>query len=119
MTPTPIQTPWAEVMAGLTGARLAVYDELARLGTMDFSRLQERLARARDLLGAVNWLEQHRLIVGYEGTWSARGVKQAAEVFAEHGPAPVAEPTTKAAPAASAPSAPRPGVHVQNVSWFD
>lgn len=72
---TPSSKPeWLDVMAELRGLRLIIHDELLRKGSMDYQTLCQHITQADgigQLLGALRWLAEHRLLVCEEGTWRA------------------------------------------------
>ncbi|EIQ00723.1 hypothetical protein OpiT1DRAFT_05278 [Opitutaceae bacterium TAV1] len=77
---------WGEVLRGLTGLRLAVYDELLVRGVLDVSRLVSEfrpeapgLAQLEEVFA---WLARHRFVSrGASGRWEARGPLEARAVF--------------------------------------
>jgi hypothetical protein len=97
-------------MTGLTGLRLAIYDELLRDGALDTATLARALADTAgtaEALGritaAVGWLQERRLLVPRAGTWSAVILGLARMNYETNGPATAAAPTS-AAPRATAPA---------------
>lgn len=80
-------------MAGLTGLRLAIFDELLRHGAMDARTLEaiksptdtNATAKAK-LEEAVAWLESHRLLVAHEGQWRAIQIPLARMTYEQNGP---------------------------------
>lgn len=93
MAPRAAAPEWSEVMAGLTGLRLAIFDELLRHGAVELASLGKIIgdratpaeAHAR-LEGAVAWLESHRLLVGHEGQWRAIHPALARQTYEQNGP---------------------------------
>lgn len=91
---------WGEVMAGLTGLRLAVHDELLRVGSLDIARIAQHLggdgatgaALGEKLAEAVDWLAQHRLLAAHDGAWRAVHPGLARVQFEMSGLAAVAAP---------------------------
>lgn len=97
---------WADVMAGLTGRRLAIYDDLLRGKTPG---QEER--------GALDWLAVHRWIWrDGAGIWRARLVSQARELWEAHGAAAAEAITNR--PGERVTADPEPVAHMQQVSWF-
>ena len=131
--PTPITTPWQLVLCGLTGLRLAIYDDLLRFGRLQYDTLTKDLPAgpAAGALSALQerfaWLERHRLITRgqIEGEWRAVPIAQAAELYTAHGPlntvAPPAAAAVRPSPAAQptpAPTPPRRPVQPHQVEVF-
>ena len=94
-------------MTGLTGLRLAIYDELLRDGAMDYATLTRAAAdtagtaAALDrITAAVGWLQERRLLVPRAGTWSAVILSLARMNYETNGPA-AAKAAAKAAEAPS------------------
>lgn len=90
--PTPAAAPeWTDVMTGLTGLRLAIFDELLRHGALEAGTLKatkgptDTTAKAR-LEEAVAWLESHRLLVAHEGRWRAIQIPLARMTYEQNGP---------------------------------
>lgn len=92
--PAPAADPeWTDVMTGLTGLRLAIFDELLRHGAMDASTIEaikgptDTTATAKAKLEeAVAWLESHRLLVAHEGRWRAIQIPLARMTYEQNGP---------------------------------
>lgn len=84
---------WTDVMAGLTGLRLAIYDELLTSGSLDVNELAPHLRPEQrvfeQITEALAWLTTHRMVRGNNGVWTANGLDRAQTLFAEHGPVPV------------------------------
>lgn len=130
--PTPT-TPWEVVLCGLTGLRLAIYDDLLRFGSLQYDTLTRDLP-AGPAAGALTtlqvafaWLERHRLIRRgvAEGDWRAVPIAQAAELYQAHGPlATIAQPVAQAVAPTPAPkpttpaTAPRRPVQAHQVEIF-
>jgi len=70
---------WAEIISGLRGPRLALYDDVLHGRTVN---LQAPLMQ--NLLG---WLAYHRLVWQDEGRLKARLINRAREMFEREGPA--------------------------------
>ena len=94
-------------MNGLTGLRLALYDELLRNGAMRESTLATFLDGQHNppepparLTAAVSWLAERRLLVAHEGEWRAVGLGLARMNYESNGPAtaPSAQDATLPAP---------------------
>ena len=86
---------FTDVMAGLVGVRLAVYDELlehGELGPTTLGALVRTNGGPEALLAAVSWLIQHRLAKADGGRWRAIPIARARQIFDEFGPA-APEPT--------------------------
>lgn len=107
--------PWHKVMAGLRGARLAIYDDLLREGTVSYERLSAHARTPDDVAQALAWLERHRLLWrDGGGCWRASTVQAAMRAYETEGEASVA-PWAPPTPARTEP--PAPNRHVQQVSW--
>src|SRR5690606_30944282 len=89
---------WPEVMTGLVGVRLAVYDELltrGMLGVNTLAALVRTKAHATgsgqggpdELMVAIAWLVQHRLVRADAGQWRAIAPQQARARYEAEGPA--------------------------------
>lgn len=94
-------------MTGLTGLRLALYDELLRHGAMDTATLgrivggQDSAAEAHArLTAAVGWLAERRLLVAHEGEWRAVGLGLARMNYESNGPATATAPSAAEGPRA-------------------
>jgi hypothetical protein len=94
-------------MAGFTGLRLAIHDELLRHGAMEPRHIADALKAEPGqtahgkLSAAIEWLHQHRLLVPTpDRTWRAVHPALARMTWEQNGPA-------TAAPA-PAPEAPKP-----------
>lgn len=79
-------------MNGLTGLRLALYDELLRNGAMDTATLERELNPSHSnaptaLIETVSWLAERRLLVVHEGEWRAVGLGLARMNYESNGPA--------------------------------
>jgi hypothetical protein len=81
----PANATWPQVMAGVTGLRLAIYDELLWLGALSAERVARAVGKAtlQDLQEAAGWLETHGLLVSNDGIWRAVPPHLAAERWAE------------------------------------
>lgn len=88
MSTTAAIAPWEDVMAGLRGRRLAIYDDILRYGAHQVDWEWVSVNHAED----VEWLANHRFITRDElDTWRARPVKEARRIYEEKGPANPAE----------------------------
>ena len=99
-------------MNGLTGLRLALYDELLRNGAMRESTLATFLdgqhnppERPERLAAAVSWLAERRLFVAHEGEWRAVGLGLAKMNYESNGPATAPSTKTETPPTPTAPIA--------------
>lgn len=97
MPTTAKQLDWPAIRAQLTGARLAVYDDLSQVASLrctpDWSVANTE---------ALNWLHRHRLAYpeGFSDMWRSRSISAAIELWEKEGPAnenrTAEEPETKA-----------------------
>ena len=97
---------WDDVMTGLTGLRLAIYDELLRDGALDTATLARATADTAGtaealerITTAVGWLQERRLLVPRAGTWSAVILSLAKMNYETNGPATAAPSAAPGAPA--------------------
>ena len=94
--PVPAKHPdWTDVMTGLVGVRLAAYDELLVRGTLGAETLAALVRNEGgpdELLAAVAWLIEHRMVIAQDGVWRAVGIARARQVWEEFGPAPATGP---------------------------
>lgn len=108
-------TPWPEIMAGLTGLRLALWDESLHVGAIEVRNADEQ--------AAVDWLYRHHLVFVHEmtGYYHAQAVAAAAARWEKTGPKDSATDYAKAArerhPPAPLPAA-RPRVHAHQAELF-
>lgn len=72
-------------MAGLTGIRLAIYDELLRGGVIDDKRLMQLLQVKTDLQAALAWLAQRRFIRRTGACWAANSPPSARTAWEQAG----------------------------------
>lgn len=112
MNPT---TPWCDILAGLRGRRLAIYDDMLRFGAhqLDWE------ARRVDDCEAVEWLAQHHFVWwdAADCFWRCRDARRAREMFEKQGPCTVIKPTREREPSA-VPEAPSVPVHAYQVEVF-
>lgn len=74
-------------MAGLTGARLAIYDELLRKGVMDYARIARVVTNGRSgLEAAFAWLARHYFLRETGGCWAANPPAMARYAYEQQGP---------------------------------
>lgn len=94
---------WTQTLTGLTGLRLAIYDDLLRFGRLQYDTLTRDVPSGNpavaltSLQTAYAWLERYRLVKRgeAEGDWRPVPIAQAAEIYQVHGPI---TPCTGAAP---------------------
>lgn len=125
----PAQPDFTDVMTGLTGIRLAAWDELAERGDAATEQLAAWLhprytvAQAIEALG---WLMANRLVCLNKGAnrWSAVPVAKAQQVYGEYGP--IVDPTARlqrpmpsfdAGPQLKMPEQPKGAVHSHQVQF--
>lgn len=85
---------WHTILTGLTGLRLAVYDDLLRDGRLQYDTLTREIpagdpaAALASLQATFAWLERYRLLRRgqAEGDWRAVPIAQAAQLYEAHGP---------------------------------
>lgn len=99
--------PWDDIITGLTGLRLALYDELLRHGAMPENVLARYLNSQHSppesyalLAAAVGWLAERRLLVAHEGEWRAVGLGLARMNYESNGPATATAPSAAEGPRA-------------------
>ena len=92
-------------MNGLTGLRLALYDELLRNGAMREDTLATYLDGQHNppetparLAAAVSWLAERRLLVAHDGEWRAVGLGLARMNYESNGPATATAPSAAEGP---------------------
>lgn len=117
--PTPAER-WAAVMAGLTGVRLAIYDELLAGGSIGAGALAAMAKAPRGTLeDALAWLAVHHFVRAEGGTWRGVALKIATESFLQSGPAERPSITPEPQPAIEAPrTESHAGVHDHQVQFF-
>jgi hypothetical protein len=93
MKTTSASPDWTDVMAGLTGLRLAIYDELLDKGSVSVDALAVNLRPDQRVLEqiteALAWLTTHRMVRAVAGIWHANPISTAQKIFTEHGPVAV------------------------------
>jgi hypothetical protein len=121
---------WPDVMAGFTGLRLAIHDELLRKGALEADSLAQALAadpagaRLRDVQAqleqAVDWLHHHRLLApSADGTWRAVHPGLARMTWEQNGPAtPAPTPPPDAPKPAPVARGDTPAVHRHQREFF-
>lgn len=85
--------PWAVVMAGLTGQRLAIYDELLTRGSVGEATLAQFMrprTKSEGLGGSLAWLAGHHFVRAEDGVWRAVAMATARAKFAAVGAIEVA-----------------------------
>jgi hypothetical protein len=104
---------WEQVMAGLTGRRLAIYDALL-LGYLVSTEVQG-VASAQ----ALSWLMEHHFVRMVGDTLAARTVLQARELYTGIGPRETAKPVpVPPVEKPIQPEAPRPVVQRHQAEMF-
>ena len=131
MPPTAAARPaWPDVMAGFTGLRLAIHDELLRKGALEAASLAEVLAAdpagrrlqnvQAQLEEAIAWLHHRRLLVpAPNGTWRAVHPGLARMTWEQNGPAtPAPQPPPEAPKPAPVARGDTPAVHRHQREFF-
>lgn len=105
---------WHEVLAGLRGERLRIYDEATRLGGwVDPTRDHEEASR---------WLHYHRMIWldEFDGHWKTRPMAEARRLWETSGPnTRAAAQAPERPPLASSTPERRPAVQAHQAQFFD
>lgn len=83
--PEQARDPWHAVLDDLRGARLAIYDDLLRLGALDYKRLTIAVKGPDEARAAITWLAVNRFITLHDGRWVARSIPAARDVFRTEG----------------------------------
>lgn len=118
---------WPTVLAGLTGPRLALYDELLRYGELSSVELASLPCLSEVLEPTLRWLEKRRMVRGSARAWRAVPIRDAQRLWEKHGLAGVAEATPEETAVGAAriqvpteqPSPSRQPVHAHQARLFD
>jgi len=124
-----VTVPWQSVLGGLTGLKLAVYDDLLLHGEISPWTLSQLPAprRVETLEAVLIWLQTHRFVRGSGQSWHANPIRQAQEAWEQYGPAestpavPAPKPVAAVqAPPRSTPEEPAPtrAVHAHQSEIF-
>ena len=113
--------PWAVVMGGLRGLRLAVYDELMEHGSVGEATLAQfigKTTRSESLAASLAWLASHHFVRADAGVWRAVPMETAKKRFTEQGALAVAVPDVPAAQPSQPACAPAPVNRAVHASAF-